>query len=207
MTGWRLSAAGFLKRCLWGGASWRGFPQWMGQWTLLSDGLEVHQRGPSRILLRSEAVQCFVICKIRRVWTEAVSWQIVQRNNFWPSSTNHFWHLTRKEFIAGRDTLLQNSCLWNWSFPRFIVETKARTALLWTYFILEAKKERRKAKSLSRVWLFGTPWTVAYQAPPGQNTGVRSCSLLQGSFPTQGSNPGLLHCGQVLYQLSHRGSP
>ena len=42
---------------------------------------------------------------------------------------------------------------------------------------------------------------------PGQNTGVGSLSLLQGIFPTQGLNPGLLHCRQVLYQLSHRGSP
>ena len=32
-------------------------------------------------------------------------------------------------------------------------------------------------------------------------------SLLQGVFPTQGSNPGLLHCRQILYQLSHKGSP
>ena len=40
-----------------------------------------------------------------------------------------------------------------------------------------------------------------------QNTGVGSLSLLQGIFPTQGSNPGLPHGRQVLYQLSHRGSP
>ncbi|CAI9174323.1 unnamed protein product [Rangifer tarandus platyrhynchus] len=40
-----------------------------------------------------------------------------------------------------------------------------------------------------------------------QNTGVDSCSLLQGIFPTQGSNPGLLHCMQILCQLSHKGSP
>ena len=32
-------------------------------------------------------------------------------------------------------------------------------------------------------------------------------SLLQGMFPTQGSNPGLLHCRRILYQLSHKGSP
>ena len=32
-------------------------------------------------------------------------------------------------------------------------------------------------------------------------------SLLQGIFPTQGSNPGLLHCRQILYQLRHQGSP
>ena len=42
---------------------------------------------------------------------------------------------------------------------------------------------------------------------PGQNTGVGSLSLLQGIFPTQGSNPGLLHCRWILYPLSHRGSP
>ena len=31
--------------------------------------------------------------------------------------------------------------------------------------------------------------------------------LLQGIFPTQGSNPGLLHCRRILYQLSYQGSP
>ena len=34
-----------------------------------------------------------------------------------------------------------------------------------------------------------------------------SLSFLQGIFPTQGSNPGLLHCRRILYQLSHKGSP
>ena len=47
-----------------------------------------------------------------------------------------------------------------------------------------------------------SPWNS-----PGQNTGVGSLSLLQGIFPTQGSNPGLLHCRWILYQLSHKGSP
>ena len=42
---------------------------------------------------------------------------------------------------------------------------------------------------------------------PGQSTGVGSLSLLQGIFPTQGSNPGLPHCRRTLYQLSHQGSP
>jgi len=42
---------------------------------------------------------------------------------------------------------------------------------------------------------------------PGQNTGVGSLSLLQGILPTQGPNPGLPHCRQILYQLSHKGSP
>ena len=40
-----------------------------------------------------------------------------------------------------------------------------------------------------------SPWNS-----PGKNTGVDSLSLLQGIFPTQGSNPGLPHCRQILYQ-------
>ena len=47
-----------------------------------------------------------------------------------------------------------------------------------------------------------SPWDS-----PGQNTGVGSLSLLQGVFPTQGSNPGLPHCSWIPYQLSHKGSP
>ena len=41
----------------------------------------------------------------------------------------------------------------------------------------------------------------------GPNTGVGSLSLLQRIFPTQESNPNLLHCRQILYQLSHKESP
>ena len=46
----------------------------------------------------------------------------------------------------------------------------------------------------SRVWLFATLWAAAQQAPlpsdsPGKNAEVGSCVLLQGIFPTQGSNP------------------
>ena len=42
---------------------------------------------------------------------------------------------------------------------------------------------------------------------PGKNTGVGNLFLLQGIFPTQGSNPGLPHCRWILYHLSHKGSP
>ena len=46
------------------------------------------------------------------------------------------------------------------------------------------------------------PWDSA-----GKNTGVGCHFLLQGIYPTQGSNPGLLHYRQILYQLSYKGSP
>ena len=42
---------------------------------------------------------------------------------------------------------------------------------------------------------------------PGKNTGVGCHFLLQQIFPTQGLNPGLLHCRQVLYHLSQQESP
>ena len=53
------------------------------------------------------------------------------------------------------------------------------------------------------LWPHGlySPWNSS-----GQNTGVGSCSLLQGVFPTQGLNPGLPHCRRILNQLSHPGT-
>ena len=54
------------------------------------------------------------------------------------------------------------------------------------------------------LWPHGlySPWNSA-----GQNIGMGSLSLLQGIFPIQGSNPGLPHGRQILYQLIYQGSP
>ena len=64
------------------------------------------------------------------------------------------------------------------------------------------------------------PWTAACQAPlfclqgssvhwdsPGRNTGVGCHAFLQGIFPTQGLNPGLVHCRWILYHASHKEAP
>ena len=64
-------------------------------------------------------------------------------------------------------------------------------------------KEAVKVKSLSRVRLFATLWTVAHQAPPSmgfsrQEYWMGCHFLLQGIFQTQGSNPGLPQCRQTL---------
>ena len=74
------------------------------------------------------------------------------------------------------------------------------------------RKKTSKVKSASEscsvvsssLWPHGlySPWNS-----PGKNTEVGSLSLLQEIFLTQGLNPGLLHCRQILYQLSHKGSP
>ena len=75
---------------------------------------------------------------------------------------------------------------------------------LWNLsWVSQSESESRSVLSDS-LWPHGlySPWN-----PPGQDTGVGSLSLLQGTFPTQGSNPGLPQCRQILYPLSHQGSP
>ena len=59
---------------------------------------------------------------------------------------------------------------------------------------------------------FMTPWTLALQAPLSMEFSRQQYWIGQpffstGIFMTQGSNPGLLHCRQILYHLSHQGSP
>ena len=59
---------------------------------------------------------------------------------------------------------------------------------------------------LCHVWLFVTPWTVACFCPwnsPVKSTGVGCHCFLQVIFLTQGLNPSLLHCRQILYCLNH----
>ena len=63
-----------------------------------------------------------------------------------------------------------------------------------------------EVKLFSHVWLFATPWLLCPWDFLGKNTGVGCHFLLQGIFLTQGSNPGLPHCRQMLYPLSHQGS-
>ena len=68
---------------------------------------------------------------------------------------------------------------------------------------------------LSPVRLFATPWTVAHQAP--LSMGILQARILEwvampssrgsSQVSIQVSNPGLPHCRQILYRLSHQGSP
>ena len=50
------------------------------------------------------------------------------------------------------------------------------------------------------------PGSFVHGDSPGKNSGVGCHFLLQGIFPTQGSNPGLPHCKRLLYHLSHQGN-
>ena len=62
-----------------------------------------------------------------------------------------------------------------------------------------------KVKVAQSVQLFETPWTIyiVQGILQARITGMGDLSLLQGISPTQEFNPDLLHCRQILYQLSH----
>ena len=82
-------------------------------------------------------------------------------------------------------------------------QTEKTVAPLKSY--LESESISRSIVSYSSVTL----WTVALHTPlsmgfSGKNTEVGCHFLLQGIFPTQESNPGLLHCKQILYCLSQQ---
>ena len=73
------------------------------------------------------------------------------------------------------------------------------------------KNTGKKVKSLSRVQLFATPWTVAYQVPLLMGFSGQECwSGLPfpspGDVPDPGIEPSFLHCRQMLYHLSHQGN-
>ena len=64
------------------------------------------------------------------------------------------------------------------------------------------------AQSCPTLWAakdYSPPGSSVHGVLPGKNNGVGSHSLLQGFFPIQGSNPGLLLCRQILYHLNHQG--
>ena len=68
------------------------------------------------------------------------------------------------------------------------------------FFFISKTTQWKKSESESRSVVSDSLQPQNY---PGQSTGVGSLSLLQGSFPTQVSNPGLPHYRWILYQLSH----
>ena len=80
-------------------------------------------------------------------------------------------------------------------------EASTKSCRAWSFRILWSES-RSVVSDASRPHGLYSPWNS-----PGQNTGVGSLSLLQRIFLTQGSNPGLPHCRQILSQLSHKGSP
>ena len=92
------------------------------------------------------------------------------------------------------------TCLWgNLVFRSNVCHSRYLPSFYWLFLVLS-----RSVVSDS-LWLPGLQ-PVRLLCPWGffrPEYGVGSLSLLQGIFPTQGSNPGLPHCRWILYQLSH----
>ena len=80
-----------------------------------------------------------------------------------------------------------------------LIKQVVRTCFL-SGMMLEERERRSVMSNSMQPHGLCSPWNSS-----GQNTGMGSHSLLQGIFPTQGSNPGLPHCKQILYQMSHKG--
>ena len=145
-------------------------------------------------------------------------WQPTKAKIFHPLTIEK-WTLTTNCFnlkvnLSPLETLNKNiTSPMPWLLPCEILSSDAIVGLLshrntdkmdrYCFKLLERKQEKKKVKSLSRVRLFATPWTVATRLfrpwdSPGKNTEVGCQFLLQGIFPNQGSNPNLQHWKQML---------
>ena len=81
---------------------------------------------------------------------------------------------------------------------------------IWRGFLLSKKKRWKMKIAFSICFTAGiteAPRTPSKESGTARQEYWSSHSLLQGIFPTQGSNPGLPHCRRILYHLSHQGSP
>ena len=90
----------------------------------------------------------------------------------------------------------------------FIISLLIHATSFLIYYIRKVRSVSHSAASQ----LFAIQWTVALQAPLSMEFSRQEywsgCHLLlQGIFLTQGSKVGLLHCRQIVYGLSHQGSP
>ena len=85
-------------------------------------------------------------------------------------------------------------------FSQLLLAQLLKASITKQLFFCESASHSVVSNSLQPHGLY-SPWNSA-----DQNTGV-GLSLLLGIFPTQGLNPGLLHCRRILYQLSHKGRP
>ena len=137
---------------------------------------------------------------MRGCWVTLVLPESLWASGLWPTRLLYPWHSPSKNTAVGCHALLQRkiprnqtqvSCI----AGRFFTTSKPLNTV-------NESESCSVVSDSSRPHGLYSPWNS-----PGQNTGMGSLSLLQGIFPTQGSNPGLPHCRQILYQLSHKGSP
>ena len=116
------------------------------------------------------------------------------------------WSLVPLPFLNPAWTSGSSRFMYYWSLAWRILSITLLPAagLLW---VQPALKLKSQSENESRSVISNSLWLQGLHNSPSQNTGVGSLSLLQGIILTQGLNPGLLHCRQILYHLSHKGSP
>ena len=141
----------------------------------------------------------FIILLIRPLWFICSLILFVPLNTFTvifcPSPSNHFiyFFFTDFTFLDSTYNDIIQYLSFSLTFSLRIEKTESVSHLVVSYCLLP------HGLKPSRLLY---PWNS-----PGKNTGVSSHSLLQGIFPTQELGPGLLHCRQILYHLSHHGIP
>ena len=120
-----------------------------------------------------------------------------------------FFSDTDKWFHVAGWRVYPSHQLWGWKKAgwRFTVSCPSDMLRSWNFTQSTKGKVKVKVTQLCLTLCDSTDYIYSPWNSPGQNAGVGSLSLLQGILPTQGSNPGLPHCRQILHQLSQQGNP
>ena len=144
--------------------------------------------------------------------------------NNWNSERCYFWgapniadgdccHEIKRCLLLGRKAMRKNSewvkvtqlCLTLYN-PMDLAHAILQTRIL-DWVAIPFSMGSFQPRDWTQVSQFVSDSLPAESQGKPKNTGVGSLSLLQGIFPTQESNQGLLHCRWILYQLSFDGSP
>ena len=134
----------------------------------------------------------FILIFIAYLWGHfnghrSITSQILSTTSFFPRALPASWAILLSPILGSFQAVWGHMKLWAW------------------ITLMSLKSQSKSCLVMSdSLWPHGlySQWNS-----PGQNTGVGRLSLLQGIFPTQELNLCLLHCRQILYQLSHKGSP
>ena len=114
-----------------------------------------------------------------------------------------FNHILQDPLQLGPNTAFLSLCIFLLPSLHWFRTWPGKRGLIWGAPLdpnLYCEKKVKVPQSCPTLW-------DPMEKSPGQNMGVGSLSLLQGTIPTQESNPGLPHCRWILYQLSHKGNP